>query len=147
MIRLKSLLSEQLNTYTLYVDMGGVLFTKMGADPGGTGKKTEFIGERLWNVIKDLDPIILSAVSSKDKEKIKLDQINRYLKPTPKAIFVTTGPGKSSKATPKSILIDDGIENTTPWEKKGGIAILHDADDVQATIDKLKKYYFLKKKS
>ena len=143
MIRLKSLLSEQLNTYTLYVDMGGVLFTKMGADAGGKGTKTEYIGERLWNAIKDLDPIILSAVSSKDKEKIKLDQINRYLKPTPKAIFVTTGPGKSSKATPKSILIDDDIKNTTPWETKGGIAILHDANDVQATINQLKKYYNL----
>lgn len=143
MIRLKSLLIESSTTYTLYVDMGGVLFTKMGADPGGKGKKTEFIGERLWNAIKDLDPIILSAVSSKDKEKIKLDQINKYLKPTPKAIFVTTGPGKSSKATPKSILIDDDSKNTTPWKEKGGIAIEHDADDVQATINQLKKYFDL----
>lgn len=145
MIRLKSLLFEQQATYTLYVDMGGVLFKKMSADAGGSGDSTEYIGEALWEKIKNLSPIILSAVSSKDKEKIKIDQINQYLKPTPKAIFVSSGTTKRSKATPTAILIDDDIKNINAWESKGadGIGILHDSNNVQSTIDQLKKYFDL----
>ena len=147
MIRLKSLLIESSTTYTLYVDMGGVLFTKMGADPGGKGKKTEFIGERLWNAIKDLDPIILSAVGSDadgKKKDAKRKQVDDHLNPKPSIKFVTNGEDKGKEyANKNSILIDDGISNINDWNNAGGIGILHKSTDVQATINQLKKYFDL----
>jgi hypothetical protein len=148
MIRLKSLLIESSATYTLYVDMGGVLFKKMGADAGGKGTKTEYIGNTLWNAIKNLDPIILSAVDSDvdgKKKETKRKQVADHLTPTPSIKFVTKGTdkGNDGRANKNSILIDDDDANITSWKSKGGIGILHKSTDVQATIKQLKKYFDL----
>ena len=145
MIRLKSLLAEQL-TYKLYVDMGGVLFKKMGADAGGSGNTTEYIGKELWEKIKNLSPIILSAIGNDvdgEKKKIKQKQVNDYLIPTPPIKFVALGTDKKLYANKQSILIDDQPENINPWIKAGGIGILHNSNNVQATINQLKKYFDL----
>lgn len=147
MIRLKSLLSETTNTYTLYVDMGGVLFKKMGADAGGSGDQTEFIGNVLWNSIKNLDPIILSAIGTNDvdnKKQTKTKQVVDYLKPTPSIKFVTNGTDKGKQyANKNSILIDDEDANIQSWKNNGGIGIKHNKDSVQTTINQLKKYFDL----
>jgi hypothetical protein len=147
MIRLKHLLQEALtDTYTLYVDMGGVLFKKMSADAGGSGDATEYIGETLWEKIKNLSPTILSAIgndSDGKKKDVKRDQVNDYLTPTPPIIFVKLGTDKKSYANEKSILIDDEQTNIDAWERKSGIGIKHDSTNVQDTIDELKKYFNL----
>lgn len=147
MIRLKSLLIESSTTYTLYVDMGGVLFKKMGADAGGSGDKTEYIGNTLWNAIKNLDPIILSAVGSDangQKKKTKRKQVDDHLNPTPSIKFVTKGEDKGKEyANKTSILIDDEESNIKSWKDNGGIGIKHKSTDVQATINQLKKYFNL----
>lgn len=149
MIRLKHLLQEALtDKYTLYVDMGGVLFKKMSADAGGSGDDTKYIGETLWEKIKNLSPIILSAVgndSDGKKKGAKRDQVNDYLKPTPQIKFVALGTDKKLYANANSILIDDEQKNIDAWESPGanGIGIKHDSTNVQATIDELKKYFDL----
>ena len=147
MIRLKSLLNETTNTYTLYVDMGGVLFKKMGADAGGSGDQTEFIGNVLWNSIKNLDPIILSAIGTNDvdnKKQTKTKQVVDYLKPTPSIKFLTNGTDKGKQyANKNSILIDDEDVNIQSWKNNGGIGIKHNKDSVQTTINQLKKYFNL----
>ena len=147
MIRLKSLLIESSTTYTLYVDMGGVLFKKMGADAGGSGDKTEYIGNTLWNAIKNLDPIILSAVGSDvdgKKKEAKRKQVDDHLNPKPSIKFVTNGEDKGKEyANKNSILIDDDEANIKSWKDNGGIGIKHKSTDVQATINQLKKYFDL----
>lgn len=147
MIRLKHLLQEALtDKYTLYVDMGGVLFKKMSADAGGSGDDTKYIGETLWEKIKNLSPIILSAVgndSDGKKKGAKRDQVNDYLKPTPQIKFVALGTDKKLYANANSILIDDEQKNIDAWKDKSGIGIKHDSTNVQATIDELKKYFDL----
>lgn len=147
MIRLKHLLHEALtDKYTLYVDMGGVLFKKMSADAGGSGDDTEYIGKTLWETIKNLSPSILSAVgndSDGKKKETKRDQVNKYLTPTPPIKFVALGTDKKLYANATSILIDDEQKNIDAWEGKSGIGIKHESTNVQATIDELKKYFDL----
>ena len=147
MIRLKHLLQEALtDKYKLYVDMGGVLFKKMSADAGGSGDDTDYIGETLWEKIKNLSPIILSAIgndSDGKKKDVKRNQVNDHLKPIPPIKFVTLGTDKKLYANANSILIDDEQMNINAWEDKDGIGIKHDSTNVQATIDELKKYFNL----
>ena len=44
---------------------------------------------------------------------------------------------KDNWAAPNHILIDDFTKNTVPWEKEGGIAVLH--TDTAGTIKKLEE--------
>jgi len=123
-------IDDENSTPQIYVDMGGVLFKKMGADEGGQGNDNSYIGSELWNGIVKYKPIILSARGTKnitDNEKIKTDQVNKYLSPTPKIIFVGSGSekGNDGRANKNSILIDDSQENIDKWVEKGGIGILH----------------------
>ena len=88
------------NSYTLYVDMGGVLFKKMGADEGGSGDETDYIGSELWEGIKKYNPTILSATGTKDidnAKKTKRQQVKDYLNPIPPIVFVTSGKDKGIK--------------------------------------------------
>jgi len=136
---------QKINSYTLYVDMGGVLFEKMGADDGGQGDDTSYIGGELWNGIKKYNPIILSARGTKNiekNEKIKINQVKEYLSPIPKIIFVGSGSEKGNDGRAKnSILIDDSKTNIDSWKTKGGIGIQHNPNDVKLTLDKLKELY------
>lgn len=138
--------TEQKNkSYTLYVDMGGVLFKKMGADEGGSGDKTEYIGEELWKGIKKYNPTILSSTGSKnaaDARETKRKQVKDYLTPTPPIKFVISGKDKGIEyADENSILIDDSQTNIDSWVNNGGIGIKHSSDNVERTLDKLKQLY------
>jgi hypothetical protein len=128
--------------YKLYVDMGGVLFTKMGADEGGLGDKTEYIGNKLWEGIKKYEPTILSATGSKNVDnsiETKRNQVKVYLEPIPPIKFVVLGKDKGKEyANENSILIDDSQTNIDSWVNNGGIGIKHSSDNVAKTLDKLK---------
>ena len=132
----------------LYVDMGGVLFKKMGADEGGSGNETDYIGSELWESIKKYYPIILTSTGSKNienSEKIKTKQVQDYLNPIPKIEFVVFGADKKTFATTTqddlvypNILIDDSETNINGWVNNGGIGILHKNN--QTTLEQLKSY-------
>jgi len=132
----------------LYVDMGGVLFKKMGADEGGSGGDTDYIGSELWESIKKYNPIILTSTGSKNRtnsEKIKTKQVQDYLNPIPKIEFVVFGPDKKTFATTTqdnlvypNILIDDSETNIKEWESNGGIGIVHKNN--QTTLEQLESY-------
>ena len=133
------------NSYTLYVDMGGVLFKKMGADEGGSGDETDYIGSELWEGIKKYNPTILSATGTKDidnAKKTKRQQVKDYLNPIPPIVFVTSGKDKGIKyGNENSILIDDSQTNIDSWVGNNGIGIKHSSDNVGKTLSKLKQLY------
>lgn len=138
--------TEQKNkSYILYVDMGGVLFKKMGADEGGSGDNTEYIGEELWKGIKKYNPTILSSTGSKnaaDARETKRKQVKDYLTPTPPIKFVISGKDKGIEyADENSILIDDSQTNIDSWKDNDGIGIKHSSDNVGKTLDRLKELY------
>ena len=146
--RIRRILKEETeqnnSSYTLYVDMGGVLFKRMGADEGGKGNNTSFIGGELWDSIKKYKPIILSARGIKNKEnneKTKKDQVNEYLHPVPKIIFVDSGVDKKEYSNKSSILIDDSQTNINSWKTNGGIGMKYDPNNTKETIESLKKYF------
>jgi hypothetical protein len=116
----------------------------MGADDGGQGDDTSYIGGELWNGIKKYNPIILSARGTKNiekNEKIKTNQVEEYLSPIPKIMFVGSGTDKKKYSNPNSILIDDSKTNIDSWKTNGGIGIQHNLNDVKLTLDKLKELY------
>lgn len=133
------------NSYTLYVDMGGVLFKKMGADEGGSGDETDYIGSELWEGIKKYNPTILSSTGTKDidnAKKTKRQQVKDYLNPIPPIVFVTSGKDKGIKyGNENSILIDDSQTNIDSWVGNDGIGIKHSSDNVGKTLSKLKQLY------
>lgn len=138
--------TEQKNkSYTLYVDMGGVLFKKMGADEGGSGDETDYIGSELWEGIKKYNPTILSSTGTKDiddAKDTKRKQVKDYLNPIPPIKFVTSGKDKGKYfANEDSILIDDSQTNIDSWVNNGGIGIIHSSDNVGKTLDRLKELY------
>lgn len=133
------------NSYTLYVDMGGVLFKKMGADEGGSGDETDYIGGELWEGIKKYNPTILSSTGTKDidyAKDTKRKQVKDYLNPIPPIVFVTSGKDKGIKyGNENSILIDDSQTNIDSWVGNDGIGIKHSSDNVGKTLSKLKQLY------
>ena len=133
------------NSYTLYVDMGGVLFKKMGADEGGSGDETDYIGSELWEGIKKYNPTILSSTGTKDiddAKDTKRKQVKDYLNPIPPIVFVTSGKDKGIKyGNENSILIDDSQTNIDSWVGNDGIGIKHSSDNVGKTLSKLKQLY------
>lgn len=138
--------TEQTNkSYKLYVDMGGVLFKKMGADEGGSGDETDYIGSELWEGIKKYNPTILSSTGTKDidnAKKTKRQQVKDYLNPIPPIVFVTSGKDKGIKyGNENSILIDDSQTNIDSWVGNDGIGIKHSSDNVGKTLSKLKQLY------
>lgn len=146
MIRLKQILLEQTNnTYKLYVDMGGVLFKKMGADEGGSGDKTDYIGSELWEGIKKYNPTILSATGNNNAaaaRDTKRKQVKDHLTPIPHIEFVISGKDKGIKyGNENSILIDDSQTNIDSWKDNDGIGIKHSSDNVNETLGELKKLY------
>jgi hypothetical protein len=136
---------QKINSYTLYVDMGGVLFEKMGADEGGSGDKTNYIGSELWEGIKKYNPTILSSTGTKDiddAKKTKIKQVKDNLNPIPPIKFVTSGKDKGKYfADENSILIDDSQTNIDSWIDNDGIGIRHFSDNVGKTLGKLKELY------
>jgi len=92
-------------------------------------------GKELWNFISQFNPYILTAPMGYGSEIGKQAWIDTHLRPAPSKIFMSHD--KFKWAAAKHILIDDFTKNTIPWEKEGGIAILH--TDANKTIEKLAK--------
>lgn len=109
-------------------------------------------GKKLWDYVKEYNPIILSAHSkrkgSKHWEK-RLEVIqgkrNWLIKNTDtftsKHAIITQQPDKVKYAGINKILIDDDIRNIKAWKSAGGITIHH--KNTSSTIKELKKYDFI----
>jgi hypothetical protein len=117
----------------------------MGADEGGSGDETDYIGSELWEGIKKYNPTILSSTGTKDidgAKKTKRQQVKDYLNPIPPIVFVTSGKDKGIKyGNENSILIDDSQTNIDSWVGNDGIGIKHSSDNVGKTLSKLKQLY------
>jgi len=92
-------------------------------------------GEELWNFISQFNPYILTAPMGYGSEIGKQAWIDTHLQPPPSKVFMSHD--KFEWADQNNILIDDFTKNTIPWEKAGGIAILH--TDLRRTLEKLKE--------
>ena len=167
MIKLTSLLTENIEKYTIYLDMDGVLtdfdlqvFRLLGMYPyayeSTHGKKVFWdriddsgvdfwkdmewtaYGMLLWNELKPYNPTILSSPSRHRNSKLgKIEWINDNLGDV-KYILSSNKWKYSGK---NHILIDDNLEkNIRPWIDHGGIGIHHTS--VKSTLDELSKLGF-----
>ena len=86
-------------------------------------------GEELWSYISKFDPYILTApMKGEGSKRGKELWVKENLNPikSPKKIFMSHEKYNWAVVDGKpNILIDDFEINTIPWEKHGGIAILH----------------------
>lgn len=97
-------------------------------------------GKLLWNSIKDYNPSILSAPSSKPESRVaKHDWVDRELGKNVEVIL-RSARNKKEFAAPNHILIDDREDNIRDWNESGGIGILHKSTD--DTLNKLNKLGF-----
>ena len=81
-------------------------------------------GKRLWNYIKKHKPKLLSAPSRQDDSRVgKHEWVERELPGVP--LLLRTAKHKKDFAAPKSILIDDRMDNIQGWRDAGGIGIHH----------------------
>lgn len=151
--------------YKLYVDLDGVLadFDKKVKSLGFTESQVstpifwEFLKENtsqgmqfwsvldpmpdvqsLWNYIKEYNPTILTSVGGLEIAKPqKTMWVNKHFPGTP-IIFTNNSEEKAKYANPTSILVDDRVKSIEPWEKAGGIGILHtSAFDTVAQLTEL----------
>ena len=91
-------------------------------------------GHKLWNFIKEWNPIILSSPVDSDSIEGKQNWIKNNLGNNIKSIFEKD---KWKYANSKSILIDDYNFNIDNWEEHNGIGILH--KNASKTIKQLKE--------
>jgi 5'(3')-deoxyribonucleotidase len=95
-------------------------------------------GRELWEFISQFDPDILTSPMRKGSERGKQRWIDEHLKPAPKRVFMSREKYKWATNGQPSVLIDDFISNTIPWENAGGIAILHtSAAETLETLEEL----------
>jgi len=95
----------------------------------------------LWSYISKYDPIILSHPWDEASSEGKRLWIEKNLDPQPKDVILTGNKHKwaLSDSERPNILIDDFEKYTIPWEKSGGIAILHtQAEDTLAKLENIK---------
>ena len=93
-------------------------------------------GKELWNFIKPLKPILLSAPSRNNESRLGKRLWVRNHIPGTKLILANRA-NKQQYSKENSILIDDMPRTIEEWESGGGIGILHTSAD--STIDKLKQ--------
>ena len=93
-------------------------------------------GQKLWDYLKPLDPVLLSAPSREQSSRIGKAVWVKHKIPGTKLIL-RYAKQKQELATPESILIDDRQVNIDQWEAAGGIGILHTSTD--NTISQLKE--------
>ena len=96
-------------------------------------------GKELWEYISKLNPYILTTpLKDKASKKGKIRWIEENLFPKPKKILMSHEKYKwaTNRGCP-NILIDDFNINTIPWDKHGGISILH--TNTKDTIGELEK--------
>lgn len=80
--------------------------------------KWEDGGKKIWNTIKDNNPIILTSPAG-DIKKCKKDKKKWIRKNLGKNVIVKFEKNKGKYASPSRILIDDRKNNISSWEKKG----------------------------
>jgi len=155
--------NEKVMDYKIYCDMDGVLadfesgYEKLtGVDLKGEFKKGDDFwdpikvagvgfwaglkwmpdGQKLWDYLKPLDPVLLSAPSREQSSRIGKAVWVKHKIPGTKLIL-RYAKQKQELATPESILIDDRQVNIDQWEAAGGIGILHTS--TANTIQQLQK--------
>lgn len=106
-------------------------------------------GKKLWDYVKEYNPIILSAHSKRkggehwekrlEVIKGKRDWLvkNTDTKTAKRAIIVQR-PDKVKYATTNRVLIDDTLENIKEWQSAGGVGIHHKS--TAQTIKELKRF-------
>ena len=155
--------NEKVMDYKIYCDMDGVLadfesgYEKLtGIDLRGEFQKGDDFwdpiskagvgfwaglkwmpdGQKLWDYLKPLDPVLLSAPSREQSSRIGKAVWVKHKIPGTKLIL-RYAKQKQELATPESILIDDRQVNIDQWEAAGGIGILHTS--TANTIQQLQK--------
>ena len=96
-------------------------------------------GKALWNAVKNMRPIILSALTKSDLrvKPGKLIWLARNLPGVPK-ILVPKAIEKQRYARKDAILIDDLLSNIEQWVGKGGIGIWHhNTNDTLARLENI----------
>ena len=153
MLKLVSILQEDVQSHQIFCDMDGVLTDFEGEFQKITGKTSKDVaqsstqqefwshidaagitfwshmqwmpgGKILWEYIKVYNPVILSAPTREESSRVgKRIWVQREL-PGEKLILK---PAYEKKlfASPVSILIDDYQKNIEEWESAGGIGIKH----------------------
>lgn len=92
-------------------------------------------GKELWSYIEKYTPELLSAPSRQNNSRVaKHDWVNRELPGV--HLILRSAKHKKDFASPKSILIDDRVDNIADWVGAGGIGILH--KNTEDTILQLK---------
>lgn len=95
-------------------------------------------GQMLWNYIKPYNPYILTAPSLNPESRLGKKEWTTRLDGM-KNIYFRKAKSKSDFSGKNRILIDDREDTIERWNAKGGIGILHNPNDPQATIEKLKE--------
>jgi FMN phosphatase YigB (HAD superfamily) len=154
--------SEDVSEYTIFVDLDGVLvdFDKgwtLPTNPHDDGELAKMpaswwanlpemeSGKQLWKYIEKYNPYILTSsggsLNEEEREVLRAGkrQWCKRVLGLPKERVIVRHDKYAEIRGSKSILIDDWKKNISLWEKNGGIAILHDSKDVEATIDRLKE--------
>jgi hypothetical protein len=93
----------------------------------------------LWDFISPYTPNILSHPWDQASSDGKILWVKEHLSPSPQKIFLTGDKYKyaTDKDGKPNLLIDDFEKYIIPWEKAGGIAILHTS--AEDTIRQLKE--------
>jgi len=92
-------LNEEINKIKHLIEYSsGVLFTKMGADEGGSGDKTDYIGSELWKGIKKDNSKEQNTEEGKTPKNIIIgDSQTKYVaKRTSKAQMISGSEGEST---------------------------------------------------
>ena len=99
-------------------------------------------GQKLWDFLRDKNPIILTAgaISRTGDRALngKKAWCLKHLGPKPEVIVADHGTDKKFWSEPGHILIDDLEENIRAWRSRGGIGIHHKNAD--QTISELKEH-------
>jgi len=99
-------------------------------------------GQKLWDFLRDKNPIILTAgaISRTGDRALngKKAWCLKHLGPKPEVIVADHGTDKKFWSEPGHILIDDLEENIRAWRSRGGIGIHH--KDAAQTISELKEH-------
>lgn len=98
--------------------------------------------DKLWAAVKDLEPTILSGCPKSSFDNAR-EQKLRWCETHLGDVEVITCLAKNKQdhiVEAGDILIDDNEQNCERWVKAGGIAILHKDEEVDKTIEELKKH-------
>ena len=98
-------------------------------------------GKLLWEKIKIYHPIILTGISRgcKTMAEQKIRWCQRELGSNIQVITCFTK-DKPKFCIPRSILIDDRVDNLEAWNEKGGKFLLYDEDSLDYIIEKIEQH-------